>query len=334
MIVKLTNNERPTMRRMAVAMLMAVVMLAGSALAQDDAVIVRVDDRTETVAGFEDRFEIAIRGLVASMGIPMTPDMRAQLEDLKPEYLEQLKSDMVLLNEADRRGITVSQEEVDEIVARSIGTIPEDQVDSVLESAGFRDLGHYAVMVGETEQIQRLVDQLFEEMDITDEELETWWTDNSAQFANEEQVCAAHILVEELEVAEGLVAELEGGADFAELAAQHSIDPGSGAQGGQLGCFGRGMMVAPFEEAAFGAEVGEVVGPVESDFGQHIILVSERIGGGEASLEDFRDQAEIAVANQRIGDIISALLEVADVETHPELLETAPDEAGEAEETE
>lgn len=333
MIAKPTNKERPVIRRLAVMMLMAFVMLAGSALAQDDAVIVRVDDRTETVAGFEDRFEIAIRGLVASMGMPMTPDMRAQLEDLKPQYLDQLTNDMVLLNEAENRGITVTDEEIDGIVARSIAAIPEEELDTILESAGFRDLEHYAVMVGETEQIQRLVDQLFEEMEISDAELETWWEGNSEQFASQEQVCAAHILVEELETAEGLIAELEGGADFAELAGEHSTDPGSGAQGGELGCFGRGMMVAPFEEAAFNAEVGEVVGPVESDFGQHIIRVSERIGGGEASLEDFRDQAEIAVANERIADIISALLEVADVETHPELLETAAaDDTEEAEE--
>lgn len=331
--------ERPSISRLAVTMLIAAFMLlAGSALAQDDAVIVRVDDRTETVAGFEARFEIAIRGLVASMGMPMSPDMRAQLEGLKPEYLDQLTNDLVLLNEAESRGITVTDEEIDELVASSIGGIPEDQLDSVLESAGFRDLEHYGVMVGETEQIQRLVDVLFEEMEISDGELETWWADNSEQFANEEQVCAAHILVDELDAAEGLVAELAAGADFAELAAEHSTDPGSGAQGGELGCFGRGMMVGPFEEAAFGAEVGEVVGPVESDFGQHIILVSERIGGGEASLEDFRDQAEIAVANERIGDIIGALLEVAEVETHPELLDTAAapemEETEEAQETE
>lgn len=304
-------------------LLAAFTVMASTASAQDDAVILRVDDRTETVAGFNDRFEIAIRGLVASMGMPMTDDMRAQLEDLKPEYLEQLASDLVLLNEAERRGITVSDAEVAELVDASIAGIPEDQLEGVLAGAGFRDVEHFTVLVRETEQIQRLVDSLFEEMEFTDAELEQWWADNSAQFATGEEVCAAHILVDDLDTATELKAELEAGADFAELAVEHSTDPGSGARGGELGCFGRGMMVAPFEEAAFSATIGEVTGPVESQFGQHLILVTERLDASEPELAEFREQAEIGVGNARIADIISALTDTADIETHPELLEAA-----------
>ncbi len=307
-------------RRLAVALLAAFTVAASFAFAQDDAVILRVDERTETVAGFNDRFEIAIRGLVASMGMPMTEDMRAQLEDLKPEYLEQLASDLVLLNEAERRGITVDDEEVDQLVAASIAGIPEGELEGILADAGFRDLAHFTDMVRETEQIQRLINSLFDEMEISDEDLQAWWDDNSSEFASGEQVCAAHILVDELDTANELLLELEGGADFAELAVEHSTDPGSGARGGDLGCFGRGMMVAPFEEAAFSADIGEVVGPVESQFGQHLILVNERADAAEPQLEDFREQAEIAVANSRIADIISALTDVADIESHPELL--------------
>lgn len=310
-------------RRLTALLLAAFTVLASAASAQDDAVVIRVDDRTETLAGFNDRFEIAIRGLVASMGMPMTDDMRAQLEELKPEYLEQLASDLVLLNEAERRGITVSDEEVAELVDGSIAGIPEDQLDGVLANAGFRDVEHFSAMVRETEQIQRLIDSLFDEMEFSEDELQEWWAANSGEFATGEQVCAAHILVDDVDTANQLVSELEAGADFAELAVEHSTDPGSGARGGDLGCFGRGMMVAPFEEAAFSAEIGEVTGPVESQFGQHLILVTERVDESEPEFEQFRDQAEIALGNARIADIISALTDTADVETFPELLEVA-----------
>lgn len=308
-------------RRLLLPLLTAFTVLASGAFAQDDAVILRVDERTETVAGFNDRFEVAIRGLVASMGMPMTEDMRAQLDDLRPEYLQQLASDLVLLNEAERRGITVSDEEITELVEAATAGIPEDQLDGVLQDAGFRDVPHFTDMVRETELIQRLLDSLFEEMEFSDDELQAWWEDNSAQFSSGEQVCAAHILVDELDTANELVAELADGADFAELAVEHSTDPGSGARGGDLGCFGRGMMVAPFEEVAFSAGIGEVAGPVESQFGQHLILVSERIEASEPEFEQHREQAEISVANARIGEIISALTDVADIESHPELLE-------------
>ncbi len=78
------------------------------------------------------------------------------------------------------------------------------------------------------------------------------------------------------EQADELIAALNEGADFADLAREYSADPGSGQRGGDLGWFGRGRMVPTFEQAAFGARVGEIVGPVESQFGLHIIQVNDR----------------------------------------------------------
>ncbi len=67
-----------------------------------------------------------------------------------------------------------------------------------------------------------------------------------------------------------IAAEIEGGADFADMAREHSTCP-SASSGGSLGSFGRGMMVQPFDEAAFKLEVDEVSGPVETNFGVHLI---------------------------------------------------------------
>ena len=70
---------------------------------------------------------------------------------------------------------------------------------------------------------------------------------------------------------EDIKAAIDGGAEFADQAREHSDCP-SGRSGGDLGDFGRGMMVAPFEEAAFALDVDQVSGPVETDFGYHLIL--------------------------------------------------------------
>lgn len=86
---------------------------------------------------------------------------------------------------------------------------------------------------------------------------------------------ARHILVASEEECDKLKAEIEGGADFGELAKRHSQCP-SGAQGGDLGEFGPGQMVPEFDKVVFSAEVGTVQGPVKTNFGYHLIEVTSR----------------------------------------------------------
>ena len=87
------------------------------------------------------------------------------------------------------------------------------------------------------------------------------------------EVRASHILVEDESKANELKKDIEGGADFAELAKKNSKCP-SGESGGDLGFFGKGTMVREFEDAAFSLEVGQVSEPVKTQFGYHLILVT------------------------------------------------------------
>jgi len=86
---------------------------------------------------------------------------------------------------------------------------------------------------------------------------------------------ARHILVESEDTCNKLKAEIEAGADFAQLATEHSKCP-SGQQGGDLGEFGQGQMVPEFDEVVFNGEVGKVHGPVKTQFGYHLLEVISR----------------------------------------------------------
>ncbi len=86
---------------------------------------------------------------------------------------------------------------------------------------------------------------------------------------------ARHILVNSEEACNDLKTEIEGGADFADVARQHSTCP-SGQRGGELGEFGPGKMVREFDEVVFSAEVGKVHGPVKTQFGYHLIEITKR----------------------------------------------------------
>ena len=102
-----------------------------------------------------------------------------------------------------------------------------------------------------------------------------------------EQACARHILVKTEEEAVQLLAQLNAGADFAELAKASSTDPGSGAKGGELGCQPRGVFVEPFENAVWNGELNVVQGPIQTEFGSHLIEVSSR---GQRTFEDVREE--------------------------------------------
>lgn len=123
---------------------------------------------------------------------------------------------------------------------------------------------------------------------------------------------AAHILVESEETAAALAEEARGGADFATLARENSTGP-SGPNGGDLGWFERGMMVAPFEEALLALEVGEVSDPVQTQFGWHVIRLNETRIQDAPPLEDVRGELAQQVQRAAVEGTLATLVEEADV---------------------
>lgn len=140
---------------------------------------------------------------------------------------------------------------------------------------------------------------------ISDEDLQAAYDAEFADFEGAEEVNARHILVKEKAEAEELIKELDGGADFAELAREKSTGP-SGPNGGDLGFFGRGQMVPPFDEAVFALDPGTYTKePVETQFGWHVIKLEGERKQEKPALEEvanglrqqlFRDRYEAKMA--------------------------------------
>lgn len=111
---------------------------------------------------------------------------------------------------------------------------------------------------------------LIEDVAVTEDEIK-------AEFENtKDEINARHVLVEDEETAKKVKAELESGKDFAEVAKQYSTEEAAQTTGGELGWFGKGAMVAPFEEVAFKLEKNVFSDPVKTDFGYHIIEVTDK----------------------------------------------------------
>lgn len=150
--------------------------------------------------------------------------------------------------------------------------------------------------------------QLASQVSLTDQDLRGWYDAHKDEFTQEEQVRARHVLVmvndqrtdEQARARiEQAKARIAGGADFAAVAKEFSDDTASKETGGDLGYFGRNRMVKEFEEAAFGAQPGQLVGPVKSSFGYHVIEVTDKRAGGTQPFEAVKEQIRARLSAER-----------------------------------
>jgi parvulin-like peptidyl-prolyl isomerase len=216
---------------------------------------------------------------------PESPEYETAVQQVMP----QLVGIEIARTYAQEEGITVSDEEVDKEIeeiknqvgeqARASGQDLSDQeaFDQALEQNQISE-DELRQDVRESLPVQEVQERVAGNAEPSDEEIQQFYNENkTAQFTQPAQRCVRHILLnkDQQQKAEDIKAQLQDGGDFAALAKENSQDPGSAEKGGDLGCLGKGETVPPFEEAAFAAEPGEVVGPVETEFGYHLIEVTE-----------------------------------------------------------
>jgi peptidyl-prolyl cis-trans isomerase C len=134
-----------------------------------------------------------------------------------------------------------------------------------------------------------------------------------AQGEPETEYNAAHILVRSEEEIEVVVAELEEGRDFAEVAREHSMD-GSAQAGGDLGWFGEGIMIPEFEQAVMALEPGEVSDPVQTQFGWHVVRLIDRRDAQVPPLEDLREELADQIQREAARALVDELRENTTVE--------------------
>ncbi|WPZ36087.1 peptidylprolyl isomerase [Thalassobaculum sp. OXR-137] len=185
--------------------------------------------------------------------------------------------------------------------ARASGIADQDEVKARIEEAADQ-------VIAEAYLTQTIA------AEVTDEALRKRYEETIAGQTGDEEVKARHILLETEEAAEEVIAELEGGADFAKLAAEKSTGP-SAAQGGDLGWFQAGQMVPEFSEAAFALEAGTYTKtPVKSQFGWHVILVEEKRTADAPSFEQVRDQLTAEMTRDLIQERLTNLRGAAKIE--------------------
>ena len=231
-------------------------------------------------------------------------------DSLKEEVLNKLIMDELILQDAEKRGIEVTEEELDEIKNSQLEMLGgQEAFEEYLEGQGMTEEA-FEDVIRKNIIAQKHQETVFEETEITDEKLEEYFEENKEML---EKVEASHILLETEEEAKEVLAKLNAAepADFATLAEEVSLDKASAVNGGDLGYFGRGKMVEEFESAAFGLEEGETSGVVQSDAGFHII----RVTGKMDTVESLKDEIEEAIKSDEYRSSLESLRNQAKIST-------------------
>lgn len=149
---------------------------------------------------------------------------------------------------------------------------------------------------------QMAVGKVMKDITVSDEEAKEYYDANEDQFLNGETVHAKHILVDNEDKCQEILEMITTEEKSFEDAAQEFSTCPSGQQGGDLGSFGKGQMVKEFEDAAFAAEVGHIVGPVKTQFGYHLIKVEDKKDAQASVFDDVKASIKGIIAQQKRND--------------------------------
>lgn len=212
----------------------------------------------------------------------------------KEAFLDQMIDEAILLQEAKKEGIEVDEKRVNEIVDSIVlqSGLSLDEFESRLSMQGI-SLDYIKSYYKDQIMISDLLNKtIFSDIEVT----------------LPERVRASHILVNISEDAEEIIGELDDGADFAEIARERSLDLSSKPMGGDLGYFITGQMVKEFEDAAFDLGIGEVSDAVKTEFGYHIIKMTDKQPEEKMRLSDVRID-EQKLVGEDVGESITGFLE-------------------------
>ena len=267
-------------------------------------VVARVNGENVTRQEFQD----FLQNLEIRAGGPVPAEQRDQVYR---RILDQIVGYTLLKQEARARNVTVSETEIEGRLGEIKKQFPSEDVFMQMLIERKMTLEQIRADAREDMAVGKLIEaEIAAKAALKPEQVQEFYDSNPEQFKQPERVRASHILISIPEgadaaakaqartKAEQVLKDVKAGQDFAALAKEHSQDPGSAVQGGDLGFFEQGQMVGPFNDAAFTMQPGATSDLVETQFGYHIIKVAEKQPARTIPLAEVRPQVEQFLQNR------------------------------------
>lgn len=293
---------------LAIGMIFTVGCTNKDASINEKDAVAKIGDKVIGLDSYNKKLNLFKKGVESKYGDKIwSMDMNGKtyLQVAKESVLEQIVDEEVIIQYMKKQKVEIDDKEVqkqytaymDEIKAQK----ESEKILKDLEENGM-DEAFVKNQITTEMYINKFQEKIVKDLGLTDETLKQYYEKNIDTYNNEE-VQASHILVNEEEKAKEILGKIKAGEDFAKLAKEFSKDPGSAANGGDLGTFGRGMMVPEFEEVAFSLKAGEVSDVVKTQFGYHIIKVMDK----KEKLSTFEEVKENIRANMIQKGIVDQL---------------------------
>ena len=222
-------------------------------------------------------------------------DKKLESSPTARQVLTQMVQQDLIDQYARDKKVDVSQAEIDKKESEIKARYPAGQFDQILKQQGLTEQDVQNILRQQIILSKAVAPQVH----VSDADVKAFFDKNRAMFDKPEQVRARHILVADQKTAQTVLAKLKAGGSWDALAKQYSTDPSTKDKGGELGFFGKGQMVPQFQDAAFNAKVGQIVGPVKSPFGYHVIQTEEKKAATKATLANTKDQIRQQLTQQQ-----------------------------------
>lgn len=306
-------------------LLVLLVGITAPALAEEkaeektgtDGKVAVVNDAVITQEAFEQEMTPVLKQMEMQ---GQKPD-ESQVAEIRKKVLDNMINREVLYQASQKKDFTADDKAVEEKLASFKKQFPNEA--QFKEALSKMNLSEEVIkkQIREQISIQQLVDEeVVPSITVSEADAKEYYEANPQFFKQPEQVKARHILIkvapdadevkktEAREKLETVQKKLKEGGDFAELAKEYSEGP-SAPKGGDLGSFGRGQMVKPFEEAAFAMEEGTVSDIVETRFGYHLIKVEEKKPESTVSFADAKERIDQMLKRQKVSEAVNAYIE-------------------------
>lgn len=232
-------------------------------------------------------------------------------ESLKESILEKLIMEKLIAKESEEMNISVNDEDVQKRLEQTITEMEgQENFDEFLTKNNISK-DFFVENLRKELIVEQHKEEFLKTVTITEEDTMKYFEDNKDSAII---LKASHILLATEDEAKAVLTKLNAGEDFATLATLESLDSVSAAKGGDLGYFGKGFMIAEFEDAAMALEEGETSGIVKTEVGYHIIKVEEK----KDTFEELKDEIVKVLKEQKYLDKVQALRDDAKVEKYME----------------